>query len=210
MAKSGKLAVFVFIMIVVAGGLIWGATRLIHKPTIEFIPMGIIDKSLVEEIAKKTAEIFGATCLIDDAISVPQNAFNPKRRQYLVYTMVNAVPPVLKSGAPHRLAITEVDMYAPDAGFYFSYWNCPNRRAVLSIARLRPENYRGGTPNHTLLVKRGVTEAAHQIAHTYGLQHCSTPGCIMTQSDSVIHIDTKNEAFCDSCKQRVKDAIRNQ
>jgi len=207
--------VSILLVIVVALGAWWGIHWLRERSaaratTIEFAAMGSVDSQLLEEVARKTADIFGASYRIGDQIPIPQSAYDPSRQQYYALAMVGAVPSASEPGAPHRLAVTEVDIYAPEVRFYFGYWDMQGKRAVVSLARLRPEAYQGGSPNHDLLVRRAVAEAVHQLAHTYGIQHCAVPGCVMTPSISLADTDAKDGHFCEQCQPKVEQIMAGQ
>jgi len=80
-------------------------------------------------------------------------------------------------------------------------------RAVISLARLRPEFY-GSPPDAPLLLKRAVKEAIHELGHTHGLGHCRDPRCIMCFSNTLHDTDVKGPGFCAACGRKVDRGIR--
>ena len=55
-----------------------------------------------------------------------------------------------------------------------------------------------------LFHKRGLTEAVHELGHTYGLGHCRNPRCVMFFSNSLVDTDRKGPEFCPDCKKQLE------
>jgi len=75
-------------------------------------------------------------------------------------------------------------------------------KSEASITRLRQEFY-GLPADHTLFQRRVLTEAVHELGHTYGLGHRKNPGCVMFFSNSLIDTDRKGSEFCPKCKNKL-------
>jgi len=50
---------------------------------------------------------------------------------------------------------------------------------------------------------RAVKEAVHELGHTFGLDHCSDPRCVMHFSNMLADTDRKGREFCPSCRARL-------
>jgi archaemetzincin len=57
--------------------------------------------------------------------------------------------------------------------------------------------------NKALLVQRIVKESIHELGHTFGLLHCSYPGCVLNASTYVEDIDQKSDTFCPQCQKQL-------
>jgi len=49
-----------------------------------------------------------------------------------------------------------------------------------------------------------LKESVHELGHTFGLIHCSQPGCVMNSSTYVENIDQKSSEFCSLCQKGIK------
>jgi archaemetzincin len=94
------------------------------------------------------------------------------------------------------LGIVDLDLYVPELNFVFG--EASQRAAVISLARLRQEFY-NLPQDQSLFHKRALTEAVHELGHTYGLGHCGNPLCVMFFSNSLIDTDRKGSKFCPKC-----------
>lgn len=56
--------------------------------------------------------------------------------------------------------------------------------------------YNASTPDRDRFVHRAVTEAVHELGHTYGLNHCDDPHCVMWFSNTLAETDRKGTEFC--------------
>lgn len=93
------------------------------------------------------------------------------------------------------LALTEVDLCAPGRPFVFGEATLGGPCAVVSLARLR-------SPDRQVLRLRALKEAAHEIGHLAGLEHCRDPRCVMFPSNEIGDTDVKGERLCEVCRAR--------
>jgi len=98
------------------------------------------------------------------------------------------------------LGIVNHDLYVPELNFVFgeASW----KAAAISLTRLRQEFYHL-PENRSLFHQRILTEAVHELGHTYGLGHCENPRCVMFFSNSLMDTDRKGPAFCARCKSKL-------
>jgi len=95
------------------------------------------------------------------------------------------------------LGIVDHDLYVPELNFVFG--EASPRVADISLTRLRQDFY-NLSQDQSLFYKRALTEAVHELGHTYGLGHCEDPRCVMFFSNSLIDTDRKGSEFCPKCK----------
>jgi archaemetzincin len=112
----------------------------------------------------------------------------------------------MKSNLVRLLGVTDVDLYVPSLNFVFGEAKCPGNVAVISIFRLDPRFY--GEENESLLYRRAVKEAVHELGHTFGLTHCEDSSCVMFFSNSIYDTDRKHETFCGRCVPLVRKAVQ--
>ena len=90
------------------------------------------------------------------------------------------------------LGIAEVDLFIPILTFVFGEAQLDGPGAIVSMHRLNNKFY-GMPENNALLVQRIVKESIHELGHTFGLLHCSSPGCVLNSSTYVEDIDQKSD-----------------
>jgi archaemetzincin len=73
--------------------------------------------------------------------------------------------------------------------------------AVVSTRRLTNEFY-GRDGDEDELVDRLVKESAHEVGHLIGLDHCTTPECIMYNPLTLDDLDRKKRWFCPDCQEK--------
>jgi archaemetzincin len=104
------------------------------------------------------------------------------------------------------LGVTGVDLFIPMLSFVYGQAQVGGRTAVISSARLRPEFY-GAHPVAARTIGRGITEAVHELGHTFGLLHCRDPHCPMSLSHTLIQVDAKGEELCVGCARLLDDYL---
>jgi archaemetzincin len=75
---------------------------------------------------------------------------------------------------------------------------------VVSSFRLHK---RSATPD--LFKARLVKVVNHELGHTFGLDHCTTPGCLMEDAaGSIKTVDRETGDFCADCRARLGALVR--
>lgn len=170
------------------------------KP-IRVIPIGPVDRRLLDSVATTVSRAFGVPCSVISAGLDPAGTFHPERGQYHSTALLEALAAI---DLPVRfLGVTSVDLYIPILTFVFGEAHVDGDCAVVSYHRLEQEFY-GLPPDGEMTRMRLVKEAVHEIGHTYGLVHCQDYECVMAASHSVEWVDLKGQAMCGSCLSEVQ------
>ena len=104
---------------------------------------------------------------------VPASAYDQSRKQYLATAVVEWLQHHTEYLDHERmLGVINHDLYVPDLNFVFGL--ASGRIAVMSLARLRQEFY-GLLIGRLIFERRALTEALHELGHTYGLTPLYTP-----------------------------------
>lgn len=166
-------------------------------------PVGEVDHHILEELKEKLSQVFGCPVDIKPGVDRLDQAYDPRRKQYLSSVLLASLDALGKENDDKVLGIADVDLYAPGLNFVFGEADPILEIAVISLCRLRPEFY-GRSPNETLLMERALKEVVHELGHIFGLLHCSNPTCVMHFSNCLADTDWKQATFCPQCRPRLK------
>ncbi len=164
--------------------------------------VGKIDKNILETLRIELNKVFKKKIFIGKGMPEPDHAFNKERKQYLSTAILYALMEQKELTKYEKiLEIVDHDLYVPELNFVFG--EASKKAAVISITRLRQEFY-GLPENKNIFYKRILTEAVHELGHTYGLGHCRNPECVMFFSNSLMDTDRKGSEFCSRCQSKLK------
>lgn len=166
------------------------------------IPIGSIDYEILSVIYEGIKETFYCHSEMGDGITIPQSAYNTKRRQYHSSAIIKEIKSHRPRNFNRALGVIDVDLYVPELNFVFGEADVSSGTVVISLTRLRQEFY--GLPSDKRLFHlRAIKEAIHEIGHTYGLGHCQSPTCIMFFSNTLRDTDNKGPGFCNTCRKKL-------
>lgn len=131
---------------------------------------------------------------------LPEKAYSEKRGQYDSNFILSQIHfyAAMQSRFGRVLGVVDVDIFVSELNYVFGEAYTPGRAALISLFRLKPEFY-GEPADEKLFLERAVKEAIHEIGHTYGLNHCPNPTCVMYFSNSITDTDKKQSLFCNRC-----------
>ena len=182
--------------------------------SILLLPLGDVDRGLIEDLCPLLEETFEARVAIQPyAVDLGQ-FHDADRLQYnstkilyhLATNHVAAPQPGHESLPPKILAVLSLDLFIPVLTYVFGEAELGGRVSVVSYHRLAPERY-GLPKNRPLLMERIWKEAVHELGHAFGLIHCPVQLCVMHSSSYVEDIDLKGGQFCASCRRELGAAL---
>jgi archaemetzincin len=172
------------------------------KMGIVLVAVGEVDQKVIQTLKEDLNRVFGKHVSVGKGMPEPRYAFNKKRNQYLSTMILNALMSEKEYTTFEKvLGIVNHDLYVPELNFVFG--EASQSAAVISLTRLRQEFY-NLPQDQSLFYKRALTEAVHELGHTYGLGHCENPRCVMFFSNSLIDTDKKGFEFCSKCKKNLR------
>jgi archaemetzincin len=187
---------------------LWGTISLaagskMKRMVIEIVPLGKIDALLLTNLQTDLTNIFGAEVLIRKGETLPKEAYDVPRKQYLSAPILIRLAETSRPEVRKILGVMDEDMYTPGLNFIFGQADTAAGVALISLKRLR-QDYYGLPPNDKLFLKRALKEAVHEVGHLFGLGHCTDPGCVMHFSNGLTDTDRKNFSFCQDCRKRLR------
>jgi archaemetzincin len=179
---------------------------------IGILPIGQIASETLLEVDQGLAKLFPDTIcsVISEAMPVPRQAFEKKRKQYSSSVILNELRVfAAKNEAYDRiLGLVDVDIFSSGLNYVFGEAYAPGKAALISLWRLRPEFY-GEKADVSIFKWRSLKEAIHELGHTLGLRHCHSSFCVMHFSNSIFDTDKKQSLLCDQCYLQAALAISN-
>ena len=172
-------------------------------PFIYIVPIELADQSFLETLEVLISDIFHMRTKREESKVNLRDVFDVKRAQYnssLVLQQLIANPP---RDAEKILGVLDADLFIPILTFVFGEAQLGGIGAAVSMHRLHNRFY-GMAEDRELTARRLLKESVHELGHTFGLIHCSQPGCVMNSSTYVENIDQKSSEFCSLCQKGIK------
>jgi len=168
---------------------------------IVLVSVGKVNKEAIEILRNDLSKVFNKPVSIGKEMPEPDYAFNKRRNQYLSTAILKTIAEQEEYASYEKiLGIVDHDLYVPELNFVFG--EAGRKVAIISLARLRQEFY-NLPQDQNLFYKRMLTEAVHELGHTYGLGHCGKPQCVMFFSNNLGDTDRKGSEFCPECKSKL-------
>lgn len=200
--------------------LILCASVVLHcEPTKSSLNIGIqpyqgMDASLTDTIKNTLEEVYGAKVYVYPPVAMPQEAFvNIKSPRYRADILIKMLKENKPDSIRYVLGLTSKDISCTktDASgkikepeYKYKDWGIfglgymPGPSCIVSTYRLKHENKQ-------VFITRLKKVCVHELGHNFGLEHCTTPRCVMQDAAETIKtIDNVDLELCDKCKVKVE------
>ncbi|HUG12547.1 MAG TPA: archaemetzincin [Opitutaceae bacterium] len=104
-----------------------------------------------------------------------------------------------KRGQKRFLAVTSVDLYAPDTNYLFGSAQIGGKSAIISAARFTAD-FNGDTPHRPRLIERLLKQALSSYGQMLGVPRCTNPECARAYPHSLAEHDAKSPDLCAQCR----------
>lgn len=170
---------------------------------ITLITLNNIDSSFLSQIADTVGMEFQRPVeILHEQIDLIE-FYDPARRQYNGSELLKTVDRMKPEKALKSIGLLNVDIFIPILTYIFGQAYLNGATGIASMYRLKNEHY-GLKSDDKLLLSRFKKVIIHELGHTFGLQHCHIPSCVMRSGVYVEDLDQKNSSFCNSCMAGIK------
>jgi archaemetzincin len=179
----------------------WGTPG--EAPLIVLQPLGTTAPAAeLQAVAAAITAFYAVTVRVAAPRALPKSAFYAKRGRYRAEKLLDYL--VAEAGKEARvvLGLTAVDISTTKAPYedwgILGLATLDGRSGVLSSFRC---HRRAKNAEHARV--RFAKTAVHELGHSFGLDHCATPGCIMHDGEgSVLTTDTERD-LCSETRARL-------
>jgi archaemetzincin len=180
------------------------------RPQVFVQPLGRVDSVVLEKLSASLASYFKVEVKTASGLALPASAYYPPRQRYRADKLLEFLDNLDIALKGQVVAVTEKDISVTKGAIFdwgiFGYGYTPGRACVVSTFRLKH-----GRAAQDLFLQRLERVALHELAHTFGLLHCSTAGCLMEDArGSIGTVDRSNGRFCSSCRRQLGALLKNR
>lgn len=172
-------------------------------------PLGPFERRLSAEVAESLRSTFDVEVVVLAEVPLPDEAFYRPRSRYRAEKLLEFLRRLESSKSGRVVGLTAMDISTTkdtvqDWGIFgLAYLH--SGPCIISTYRLRRN------ASKDFLSTRLVKVVRHEVGHTYGLEHCPTPGCVMEDAKGSIRgVDSSDGSFCTACRTALGPYLRNR
>ena len=171
-------------------------------------PLGPVKQPELERVKAGIVALYGVTVEILPTKAMPASAYYPPRKRYKADKLLDVLENQTPANFTKVIGFTTRDISTDkddvvDWGI-FGLGQISGRPCVVSTFRLSR-----GVPRAKMLLRTGDV-VGHEAGHTFGLQHCASPHCMMNDAEGKIQsVDESTRRPCESCRRLLGDLVRD-
>lgn len=170
--------------------------------------IGPIDKSLMQWLVSELKQRFPVELDVKQSLWPLgldyTRVFDWNRMQFKALAVNEALyevySKVLKPRKSLVIGLISGDGYVEGLNFVFGLATPELSTATVYTTRLQ-------SSDESLYRARVLKEVMHELGHLLGLNHCVNRRCVMSFSNSVAEVDSKEPWFCPSCVTKLKNLV---
>jgi archaemetzincin len=156
------------------------------------------DGAILQQTRDFLEAAFSSKVSIQKGIELPGGSYDGARKQYDAGRILSGL---LQNPWVHRrsnlnVVLIKDDMYARDLNYVFGYADYVHHVSVVSLYWLRARD-------KDLAQRRILKIVRHEVAHMYGLVHCTAPYCVMRGVNSLDELDASTLSLCNACASKL-------
>lgn len=165
-------------------------------------PLGKVSADIVERVRVHLEEIYAVQVEVLPSKELPASAFYRPRERYRAEKLLDWLDENTAATFTKVIGVTTSDISTTKGDLFdwgiFGLGQLGLRPCVISTFRLGRDVPRGK------MLLRTQRVAAHEVGHTFGLEHCPAPGCMMSDAEGKIStVDNETGQLCERCHPRV-------
>ena len=173
------------------------------QDTIAIQPLGSFDTSVFNNILPFVSKEFeNAEIVLLKRIEMPSFAYYKPRNRYRAEKILSFLD-TIHCQATKIVGVTELDISTTKGECFdwgiFGYGRIDGKSCVCSSYRLKNKGTR------EMFISRLRKLIIHELGHTYGLDHCAWPLCVMADyKGTMTSLDRTSYHFCVQCKRKLR------
>lgn len=164
-------------------------------------PIGEVPQLTVQRHARLIERRFGRVVRVLEPLPVPERAWSRERHQLDASQLLDALYIHKPADVSHVIGVTSADLYATDWEYLYGFSQVEGRVAVYSTARLSSDG--SSLSAMGLAMDRAEKIIAHELGHTFGLEHCEVRHCLMNTVERSQGLERMSRFFCSRCERHL-------
>ncbi len=181
-----------------------------ERSVIAVLPIGQVDTFVIRQVKGGIEKFFPVRVAVIAPATLPAAAYYKPNARYRAEKLLDFLDSIIvhaDSSYAKIIGITEVDISTTKDDVYdwgiFGLGSMPGLACVVSTFRLG----RGKVDEKKFLV-RLVKVTNHELGHTFGLDHCPIPHCLMEDAKGTIKtVDNETGELCPGCRRRLNAVL---
>ena len=180
------------------------------KPIIALQPLGEIAAKDIEAARAGILAVYEVEVRVVPTLKLPKAAYYPPRSRYRAEKLLDflAEDHGLEFEPAKIVGLAAVDISTTkgevDDWGVLGLGTLDGRTCVISTFRLGARK-----ATREKKIERLIKVVNHEIGHTFGLDHCPTPRCLMEDAKGTIAtVDAEDGGFCEACRLRLGKALK--
>lgn len=177
------------------------------RKVIAIQPLGKFDSNLIQQVENQLVSKYHVRVVVKPELPLPKQAYYPKRSRYRAEKLLDYLE-TTDTTATKVLGLTTVDISTtkgiyPDWGI-LGQGQMNGRPCIVSTFRMCGTDRK---VSEQVFRNRFAKVVAHEIGHTFGLEHCPTKACLMEDANGTVKtVDGEND-FCGHCILKLHRAM---
>ena len=178
-------------------------------PRIAIQPLGKVAPDVIQIIEHDLKALYHVEVEVLPMRELPASAYYKPRARYRAEKLLDWLEKETPAKFVKVIGITASDISTTKGDVFdwgiFGLGQINSRPCVVSTFRL------GRAVPHAKMLSRTGDVAGHEAGHTFGLQHCDSPHCMMNDAEGKIQsVDESTRRLCPECRRLIGAVAREQ